>query len=196
MPLRLARTPVGTGWSSRPASASSTPIAACGLPASSSGRISRRRIARISLQRERPWSEASGVRAGAAAAIRSAMLVLDSGALSRLMQAEPVVLGHAGEHRPGDLFVAPPVAAEIQFGIARLRAGSRRAHGYLELARHFRHGLTLARTISSSNARGVVRTRKRRGRVESLRPVYSREHPREDRCRLPRWPSSGTSTAR
>jgi predicted nucleic acid-binding protein len=42
------------------------------------------------------------------------------------MQAEPVALGHAGEHRPGDLFVAPPVAAEIQFGIARLRAGSKR----------------------------------------------------------------------
>jgi tRNA(fMet)-specific endonuclease VapC len=54
------------------------------------------------------------------------MLVLDTSALSRLMQAEPVALGHAGEHRPGDLFVAPPVAAEIQFGIARLRAGSKR----------------------------------------------------------------------
>ena len=55
------------------------------------------------------------------------MLVLDTSALSRLMQAAPVALGHAGEHRPGDLFVAPPVAAEIQFGIARLRPGSRRA---------------------------------------------------------------------
>jgi predicted nucleic acid-binding protein len=44
------------------------------------------------------------------------------------MRAEPVALGHAGAHRPGDLFVVPPVAAEIQFGIARLRAGSRRAH--------------------------------------------------------------------
>jgi predicted nucleic acid-binding protein len=55
------------------------------------------------------------------------MLVLDTSALSRLMQPEPVALGHAGEHRPGDLFVAPPVAAEIQFGIARLRAGSKRA---------------------------------------------------------------------
>lgn len=42
------------------------------------------------------------------------------------MRAEPVALAHAGEHRPGDLFVAPPVAADIQFGIARLRAGSRR----------------------------------------------------------------------
>ena len=54
------------------------------------------------------------------------MLVLDTSALSRLMQAEPVALGHAGGHRPGDLFVVPPVAAEIQFGIARLRAGSKR----------------------------------------------------------------------
>jgi tRNA(fMet)-specific endonuclease VapC len=56
------------------------------------------------------------------------VLVLDTSALSRLMQAEPVALGHAGQHSPGDLFVAPPVAAEIQFGIARLRAGSRRGH--------------------------------------------------------------------
>jgi tRNA(fMet)-specific endonuclease VapC len=54
------------------------------------------------------------------------MLVLDTSALSRLMQAELVALGHVRQHRPGDLFVAPPVAAEIQFGIARLRAGSRR----------------------------------------------------------------------
>jgi predicted nucleic acid-binding protein len=58
--------------------------------------------------------------------IHSIMLVLDTSVLSRLMQAEPVAVGHAGEHRPGDLFVTPPVAAEIQFGIARLRAGSRR----------------------------------------------------------------------
>ena len=57
---------------------------------------------------------------------RSLVLVLDTSALSRLMQAEPVALRHAGQHRPGDLFVAPPVVAEIQFGIARLRAGSRR----------------------------------------------------------------------
>ena len=55
------------------------------------------------------------------------MLVLDTSALSRLMQAEPVALGHARELRPGDLFVAPPVAAEIRFGIARLREGTRRA---------------------------------------------------------------------
>ncbi len=54
------------------------------------------------------------------------MLVLDTSAFSRLMQAEPVALGHAGRHRPGDLFVTPPVAAEIQFGIARLSTGSRR----------------------------------------------------------------------
>jgi len=55
------------------------------------------------------------------------MLVLDTSALSRVMRADPVSLGHAGEHRPGDLFVVPPVAAEVHFGIARLQAGSRRA---------------------------------------------------------------------
>jgi tRNA(fMet)-specific endonuclease VapC len=54
------------------------------------------------------------------------MLVLDTSAFSRLMQAEPVALNHAGQHRPGDLFVTPLVVAEIQFGIARLRVGSRR----------------------------------------------------------------------
>ena len=58
--------------------------------------------------------------------IRSVVLVLDTSALSRLMQVEPVVVGHAGQHKPGDLFIVPPVAAEIQFGIARLQAGSRR----------------------------------------------------------------------
>ncbi len=51
------------------------------------------------------------------------MLVLDTSALSRLMRAEPVALGHAGQHSPGDLFMAPPVAAEIQFGIARKNQG-------------------------------------------------------------------------
>jgi predicted nucleic acid-binding protein len=43
------------------------------------------------------------------------------------MRADAISLRRAAAHRPGDLFVVPPVAAEIQFGIARLRAGSRRA---------------------------------------------------------------------
>lgn len=55
------------------------------------------------------------------------MLVVDTSALSRLMRADAVALAHAAEHRPGELFVVPPVAAEIQFGIARLPAGSSRA---------------------------------------------------------------------
>jgi tRNA(fMet)-specific endonuclease VapC len=59
--------------------------------------------------------------------IHSVVLVLDTSAFSRLMQADAVALGCAGEHRPGDLFLTPPVAAEIQFGIARLHPGSRRA---------------------------------------------------------------------
>lgn len=55
------------------------------------------------------------------------MLVLDTSALSRVMRADPLAVAHAGEQRPGDLFLVPPVAAEIRFGIARLPAGSRRA---------------------------------------------------------------------
>jgi tRNA(fMet)-specific endonuclease VapC len=54
------------------------------------------------------------------------MLVLDTSAFSRLMQADAAALGHAAEHGPGDLFLTPPVAAEIQFGISRLRPGWRR----------------------------------------------------------------------
>lgn len=54
------------------------------------------------------------------------MLVVDTSALSRMMRADTLALARAGEHRPGDLFLVPPVAAEIKFGIARLRAGSRR----------------------------------------------------------------------
>lgn len=42
------------------------------------------------------------------------------------MQADTLALGHAAEHRPGDRFLTPPVAAEIQFAIAWLRSGWRR----------------------------------------------------------------------
>jgi tRNA(fMet)-specific endonuclease VapC len=55
------------------------------------------------------------------------VLALDTSALLRLMRADPIALEHAGAHRPGDLFMAPPVAADIQFGITRLPPGSRRA---------------------------------------------------------------------
>jgi tRNA(fMet)-specific endonuclease VapC len=77
------------------------------------------------------------------------VFVLDTSALSRLMQAEPVALGHAGEHRPGDLFVAPPVAAEIQFGIARLRAGSKRVQ---LLRAQYRRWRTLAEWLEWTEA--------------------------------------------
>lgn len=55
------------------------------------------------------------------------MLVIDTSALSRVMRADALALAHAGERRPGELFLVPPVAAEIQYGIARLPARSRRA---------------------------------------------------------------------
>jgi len=67
------------------------------------------------------------VRVVAVAETPSAVLALDTSALSRLMRADPLTLEHAGIHRPGDLFLPPPVAAEIQFGMARLPAASRRA---------------------------------------------------------------------
>jgi len=44
------------------------------------------------------------------------------------MRADALALGHAAERRPGDLFLTPPVAAEIQFGLARLRTAGRRTH--------------------------------------------------------------------
>lgn len=44
------------------------------------------------------------------------------------MRADALALAHAGRQRPGDLFLVPPVAAEIQFGIARLPERSRSAH--------------------------------------------------------------------
>ncbi|MBI2218146.1 MAG: type II toxin-antitoxin system VapC family toxin [Candidatus Rokubacteria bacterium] len=52
--------------------------------------------------------------------------MLDTSALSRVMRADSLALAHAREHSPGELFLVPPVAAEIRYGIARLRAGSRR----------------------------------------------------------------------
>ena len=103
------------------------PTGASGLSAFSRARICRRGIARISRQPARPWSGPFCARGEADVEIRSAVLVVDTSAFSRLMQAEAAALGHAGEHRPGDLFLTPPVAAEIQFGIAGLRPGSRRS---------------------------------------------------------------------
>ena len=55
------------------------------------------------------------------------MLVLDSSALSGAMRGDSLALAHARTRRPGELFLVPPVAAEIQYGIARLPAHSRRS---------------------------------------------------------------------
>lgn len=43
------------------------------------------------------------------------------------MRADPLALAHAQTQRPGELFLVPPVAAEIQYGIARLPTGARRS---------------------------------------------------------------------
>ena len=55
------------------------------------------------------------------------MLVLDTSALSRAMRGDALALAHAGTQRPGELLLVPPVAAEIQYGIARLPVHSRRS---------------------------------------------------------------------
>jgi predicted nucleic acid-binding protein len=55
------------------------------------------------------------------------MPVLDTSALSGAMRGDPLALAHARAERPGDLFLVPPVAAEIHYGIARLPSGSRRS---------------------------------------------------------------------
>lgn len=44
------------------------------------------------------------------------------------MRQDPLARAHARAQRPGELFLVPPVAAEIQYGIARLPARSRRPH--------------------------------------------------------------------
>ena len=52
------------------------------------------------------------------------------------MRADPVVLAHAQGQRPGALFLTPPVAAEVHYGIARLPARTHRAqHLRAEYAR-------------------------------------------------------------
>lgn len=43
------------------------------------------------------------------------------------MRGDPLALAHARTRRPGELFLVPPVAAEIHYGLARLPARSRRS---------------------------------------------------------------------
>ena len=52
------------------------------------------------------------------------------------MRGDPAALAHARARPPGELFLVPPVAAEIRYGIARLPAHSRRSR--LLLAEHER----------------------------------------------------------
>lgn len=56
------------------------------------------------------------------------MIVLDTSALSRAMRRDPVALAHAALHLPGQLLLVAPVAAEIWYGLARLRKDSRQRH--------------------------------------------------------------------
>lgn len=66
------------------------------------------------------------------------MVVLDTSALSGAMRGDPAALAHAQQQKPGQLFLVPAVAAEIQFGIARLPSGSRRARLVMAQYRRWR----------------------------------------------------------
>lgn len=55
------------------------------------------------------------------------MLVLDTSALSRAMHRDPAAIAHASAYQPGELCLAPPVAAEILFGLSRLPTNSARS---------------------------------------------------------------------
>jgi len=54
------------------------------------------------------------------------MDVLDTTAFSAAMRNEPPMVEFLGSRRPGDVAVAPPVVAEIEYGIQRLEPGSRK----------------------------------------------------------------------
>jgi len=53
-------------------------------------------------------------------------LVLDTSVVSAIMRREEPALERLRAHRPGDLVLSSPVAAEISFGLRRLPEGSRR----------------------------------------------------------------------
>jgi predicted nucleic acid-binding protein len=53
------------------------------------------------------------------------MDVLDMTALSAAMRNEPAMAAFLRARQPGEVSVAPPVVAEIEYGIQRLEAGSR-----------------------------------------------------------------------
>ena len=52
--------------------------------------------------------------------------VLDTTALSAAMRLEPEIVSFLGVRPPGEFAVVPPVVAEIEYGLQRLDAASRR----------------------------------------------------------------------
>jgi tRNA(fMet)-specific endonuclease VapC len=54
------------------------------------------------------------------------MHVLDTTAFSAAMRNEPAMVEFLSVRQPGDVAVAPPVVAEIEYGIQRLQPGSRK----------------------------------------------------------------------
>ena len=54
------------------------------------------------------------------------MLVLDTSAVSTVMHRSPGSLERLAEHRPSEIVLSAPVAAEISFGLARLGATTKR----------------------------------------------------------------------
>jgi predicted nucleic acid-binding protein len=54
------------------------------------------------------------------------MELLDTTAFSAAMRNEPSMAAFLKARQPGEIAVAPPVVAEIEYGIQRLEAGSRK----------------------------------------------------------------------
>ncbi len=54
------------------------------------------------------------------------MDVLDTTAFSAAMRNEPAMAAFLTARQPGEIAVVPPVVAEIEYGIQRLEAGSRK----------------------------------------------------------------------
>ena len=54
------------------------------------------------------------------------MQILDTTAVSAAMRNEPDMVKYLKAMQPGDVAVAPPVVAEIEYGIQRLEPGSRK----------------------------------------------------------------------
>jgi tRNA(fMet)-specific endonuclease VapC len=54
------------------------------------------------------------------------MQILDTTAFSAVMRHEPAMMDFLRAHSPGEVAVAPPVVAEIEYGIQRLAEGSRK----------------------------------------------------------------------